>query len=173
MSRPQRNLLILDSRCAGRYAISDRIPPSLAGSHAFRTLDRRILGIVTQARTGYGYFGEYYQTHNIQEPADCPCGAGQQTREHIVFECRTQLTKEHQTTNSQRSLAQRKASMPWPNSSEKAKRSRKREPRRSLRGLQTQNRAIRDTDVQRDLIETRAQPTSPNENLTHESRERQ
>ena len=57
---------------AGRYAISDRIPPSLAGSHAFRTLDRRILGIVTQARTGHGYFGEYYQTHNIQEPADCP-----------------------------------------------------------------------------------------------------
>ena len=63
--------------------------PRLAGSHAFRTLDRRILGIVTQARTGHGYFGEYYQTQNIQEPADCPCGAGLQTCEHIVFECRT------------------------------------------------------------------------------------
>ena len=74
---------------AGRYAISDRIPPSLARSHAFCTLDRRILGIVTQTRTGHGYFGEYYQTHNTQEPADCPCGAGLQTREHIVFECRT------------------------------------------------------------------------------------
>ena len=56
---------------AGRYAISDRTPPSLAGSHAFRTLDRRILGIVTQARTGHGHFGEYYQTHNIQDPVDC------------------------------------------------------------------------------------------------------
>ena len=56
---------------AGRYAIADRIPPSLAGSHAFRTLDRRILWIVTQARTGHGYFGEYYQTHNIQEPTNC------------------------------------------------------------------------------------------------------
>jgi hypothetical protein len=33
----------------GRYAISDRLPPSLAGSHAF---DRHTLGIVTQARTG-------------------------------------------------------------------------------------------------------------------------
>ena len=64
---------------AGRYAISDRIPPSLAGSHAFRTLVRRILGIVTQARTGHGYFGEYYQTHNIQGPASYPCGAGLQT----------------------------------------------------------------------------------------------
>ena len=73
----------------GRWAISDRIPPSLAGSRAFRTLDRRILGIVTQARTGHGYFGEYYQTHNIREPANCPCGAGLQTREHIVFECWT------------------------------------------------------------------------------------
>ena len=61
----------------------------------------------------------------------------------------------------------RKASMPWPNSSEKSRRSRKREPRRSLRGLQTQNRAIRDPDVQRDPIETPARPT-PNENLTHE-----
>ena len=56
---------------AGRYAIADPIPPSLAGSHAFRTLDRRILGIVTQGRTGHGYFGEYYQTHNIQEPTNC------------------------------------------------------------------------------------------------------
>ena len=74
---------------AGRYAISDHIPPSLAGSHAFRTLDRHILGIVTQARTGHGYFSEYYQAHNIQEPTNCPCGAGLQTREHIVFECRS------------------------------------------------------------------------------------
>ena len=63
------------------------------GSHAFRTLDQRILGIVTQARTGHGYFGEYYQTHNIQEPADCPCGAGLQTHEHIVFKCR--MHKKH------------------------------------------------------------------------------
>ena len=74
---------------AGRYTILDHIPPSLAGSHAFRTLDRHILGIVTQARTEHRYFGEYYQTHNIQEPTNCPCGAGLQTREHIVFECRS------------------------------------------------------------------------------------
>jgi hypothetical protein len=56
-------------------AISNRLPPSLAGSHAFRTLDRHTLGIVTQARTGHGHFGEYYQTHNIQEPTSYPCGA--------------------------------------------------------------------------------------------------
>ena len=72
---------------AGRYAIADCTPPSPAGSHAFRTLDQHILEIVTQARTGHGHFGEYYQIHNIQEPTNCPCGAGLQTCEHIVFKC--------------------------------------------------------------------------------------
>ena len=65
---------------AGRYAIADCITPSLAGSHVFRTLDRHTLGIVTQARTGHRYFGEYYQTHNIRGPANCPCGAELQTQ---------------------------------------------------------------------------------------------
>ena len=32
----------------GRYAIADRTPPSLAGSYAFRALDRRALGVVTK-----------------------------------------------------------------------------------------------------------------------------
>jgi len=79
----------------GRYAIADRIPPSLAGSHAFRTLNRHTLGVVTQAQTGHGYFREYYQTHNIQEPVSCPRDEELQTREHIVFECQTY--EEHQS----------------------------------------------------------------------------
>ena len=33
----------------GQYAIADRIPPSLAGSHAFCKLDQHALGTVTQA----------------------------------------------------------------------------------------------------------------------------
>ena len=77
----------------GRYAIADRIPPSTAGSHAFRTLDRHTLGTVTQTRTGHGYFGEYYLTHNIQEVSECPCGAELQTRDHILFEC--EIHEEH------------------------------------------------------------------------------
>ena len=80
---------------AGRYAIADRIPPSLSGSHAFRTLYRLTLGIVTQARTGHGHFGEYYLLHNIQEPSDCPCGAELQTRDHIIFECEIHETLWH------------------------------------------------------------------------------
>ena len=103
---------------AGRYTILDCTPPSLTGSHAFRILDQCILGIVTQARTGYGHFGEYYQTHNIQEPINCLCGAGLQTHEHIAFECQTHKeygniidegAPDHQLTTL---LAQRQASMP-------------------------------------------------------------
>jgi len=45
----------------GRYVMADRLPPSLARSHAFRTLNCRTLCTVTQARTGHGQFGEYYQ----------------------------------------------------------------------------------------------------------------
>ena len=43
----------------GRYAIADCMPPSLAGSHACRTLNQHTLGAVTQAQMGHGYFGEY------------------------------------------------------------------------------------------------------------------
>jgi len=48
---------------------------------------------VTQAQTRHRYFGEYYQTHNIQEPVSCPCDEELQTHKHIVFEC--QAYKEH------------------------------------------------------------------------------
>lgn len=39
-----------------RYAIADRLPPSTLGSYPFRQLDRATLGLVTQIRTGHGYF---------------------------------------------------------------------------------------------------------------------
>ena len=77
----------------GRYAVADRIPPSMAGSHAFRTLNRHTLGVATQVRTGHGHFGEYYLTHNIQEPPKCPCSAELQMRDHILFEC--EIHEEH------------------------------------------------------------------------------
>ena len=77
----------------GCYAIADCIPPSLAGSHTFCTLDQNILGLVTQARMGHGHFGEYYTTHNIQEPSGCPCRAETQMHDHILFEC--EIHEEH------------------------------------------------------------------------------
>ncbi|CAG8780845.1 11997_t:CDS:1, partial [Acaulospora colombiana] len=52
----------------GRYAIADALQPSMKGSHAFRTLDRKLFGLVTQARTGHGHYGAYYRDFNIPEP---------------------------------------------------------------------------------------------------------
>jgi hypothetical protein len=71
----------------GRYAIADTIEPSTKGSHAFRALDRKTLGLVTQARTGHGFYGAYYEDFNIPEPHECPCGAQRQTRTHILLDC--------------------------------------------------------------------------------------
>ena len=48
---------------------------------------------MTQARTGHGYYGEYYQIHNIQEPINCLCGTELQTRDYILFEC--EIHEEH------------------------------------------------------------------------------
>jgi ribonuclease HI len=70
----------------GRCALAARMLRFLAGSDAFRTLNRHTLGIIKQARAGHGYFGEYYQA---QEPVTCPCGAELQIREHMVFECQS------------------------------------------------------------------------------------
>ena len=56
-------------------------------------LNQHTLGVVTQVRTGHGYFGEYYQVHNIPEPISCPCSAEIQMCEHILFKCETY--KEH------------------------------------------------------------------------------
>ena len=128
------------------------------------TVDRSTLGVVTQVRTGHRYFCEYYQTHNIREPANCSCEA---ELEHRVFECRThegygdiidEGAPEHQlatlfgTKTGIDALAE---------FVRKARRSRKHEPRRSLRGLQMQNRVISDPVVQRDPIETPPDPPRP------------
>ena len=163
---------------AGRYAISDRTPPSLAGSHAFRTLDRRILGIVTQARTGHGHFGEYYQTYNIQGPTNCPCGAGLQTREHIGV--RMPIARGVRRYNRRRStrpptsnplrhkdrhrclgrICQKKQGLPENTS--------RRDPLEDSRCRLSDQRSRR--PARPDRNPTRS--TSPNENLTLKARER-
>ena len=89
----KRTIAVLVSVRSRAYAVADRILPSVAGLHAFITLDRHTLGVVTQARTGHGHLGEYYLTHNIQESSECSCGAELQTRDHIVFEC--EIHEEH------------------------------------------------------------------------------
>ena len=113
-----------------------------------------MLGIVIQARTGHRHFGEYYQTHSIWGPANCPCRAELQVREHIVFEC--QMHKEYGNI-----IEEGAPLTPWPNSSEKARCSRKREPQISYRRHQMQSRVIRDPDVQQNPIGTLPDPPHP------------
>ena len=142
----------------GQYAMASRISPSLAGSYASRTLNRHTLGIVIKPQTGRGYFGEYYQTRNIQEPVACPYGAKLQTREHIGFECQTceeywsisdSETPDHQlatlfgTKECTDSLAE---------FFKKSKVFQNKKPKRSRRNFQLQNRAIRGPDEGRRAV---------------------
>jgi hypothetical protein len=70
------------------YHPADRFSPSLIPSWQMRHLPRQLFGLVLQCRTGHAFMGEYYVRHNItDEPANCPCDAEFQTREHILFEC--------------------------------------------------------------------------------------
>ena len=164
---------------AGRYAISDHTPPSLAGSHAFRTLDRRILGIVTLARTGHRHFGEYYQTHNIQGPTNCPCGAGLQTRERIMFECRSH--EEYGDIIDEGAPDHRIATLFGTKTgidalAEFVKKS-KAFPENTSRGDPLEDSSCRPSD-QRSIRPARpdrypTRSTSPNENLTLKAREQQ
>ncbi|KAJ7832478.1 hypothetical protein B0H14DRAFT_2364733, partial [Mycena olivaceomarginata] len=66
-----------------RYASANRIPPSLRPRPHFRDLKHEVYGRATQCRVG----GEYYSYFVPTEQADCACGAGYQTRAHILQEC--------------------------------------------------------------------------------------
>ena len=73
----------------GRFAISDKFPPSCKTTRHFRELDgkRELFGRLIQARTGHGYIGEYYKQFVPDENTDCPCGEFLQTREHLLRDC--------------------------------------------------------------------------------------
>ena len=48
----------------------------------------RSVGVRTvQCLLGHGFFGEFYDRHNIPENVACPCGEPLQTREHILRFC--------------------------------------------------------------------------------------
>ncbi|CAG8722127.1 729_t:CDS:2, partial [Acaulospora colombiana] len=65
-------------------AIADALPPSMKGSHTFCILEHKLLGLITQTRTGYGHYGKYYHDFNIPEPYACPCGEPIQTHSHVL-----------------------------------------------------------------------------------------
>jgi hypothetical protein len=58
----------------------------------FKTTGRELFGRLTQASTGHGYLGEYYQCFVPDETPWCFCTdevyhPTLQTRKHIIFEC--------------------------------------------------------------------------------------
>jgi ribonuclease HI len=76
----------------GRYAIANRIKPSLNPTQHFKELKnkREIFGRVIQCRTGHSYTGEFRQAFLplSPDPTACPCDPETlETRNHILREC--------------------------------------------------------------------------------------
>ena len=87
----------------GRFAIANRIPPSLNPTKHFTELQnqREVFGCLVQCRTGHAYTGEFRRQFFPEKSVDCECGELLQTREHIIRSCdryetqRTKLVTEH------------------------------------------------------------------------------
>jgi ribonuclease HI len=76
----------------GRFAIANRIEPSLNPTKHFKNLKgkREVFGRVLQCRTGHAYTGEYRQSFLplSPDPVTCPCdNDSTETRNHILTEC--------------------------------------------------------------------------------------
>lgn len=73
----------------GRFAISNRIPPSLNPSKHFVELkdQREVFGRLVQCRTGHAYTGEFRRQFFPEKTTNCECGVDPQTREHIIRDC--------------------------------------------------------------------------------------
>lgn len=71
----------------GRFAIANRLPPTLKPRQHFTHTPQEVYGRLIQCRTGHGFFGEYYATFVPTEPIMCSCGEPRQTREHILRDC--------------------------------------------------------------------------------------
>jgi hypothetical protein len=79
----------------GRFAVANRIPPSLKPTDRFNDTPREIFGRSVQCRVGHAFMGEYYDYFNIPEGTTCPCGEQYQTREHILRDCRKYNAHRH------------------------------------------------------------------------------
>ena len=71
------------------FSPADRLPPGLRPQLHFYKLGstRRLFGLVLQCRTGHAFTGEYYNRFVPTEATACPCGAGFQTRQHVLRDC--------------------------------------------------------------------------------------
>lgn len=76
----------------GRFAIANRIPPSLSPSKHFRALKgkREVFGRVVQCRSGHSYTGEFRRSFIplSPDPSSCPCNEEiLESRDHILRDC--------------------------------------------------------------------------------------
>ena len=76
----------------GRFAIANRIKPSLSPTSHFVNLksNREAFGRLLQCRTGHSYTGEFRQSFIplSPEPTSCPCNNDLlETRTHIIVDC--------------------------------------------------------------------------------------
>ena len=76
----------------GRYAISNRIKPSLNPTPHFKSLknNREVFGRVIQCRTGHAYTGDFRRSFLplSPDPTTCPCdNVTLEDRNHIITEC--------------------------------------------------------------------------------------
>jgi hypothetical protein len=62
-------------------------PPSLTPLPHYKNTRRKLLSLITQARTGDAFTGEYYSRRVPTLDVECPCGARMQTQKHIIQEC--------------------------------------------------------------------------------------
>jgi ribonuclease HI len=77
------------SALTGRFAIANRLPPSLKPTHHFTNLkgNRELFGRTLQCRTGHAYTGEFRQQFSLEGQYECSCGENTETREHILRDC--------------------------------------------------------------------------------------
>jgi ribonuclease HI len=76
----------------GRFAIANRIEPSLRPTKHFQELkeNREVFGRLIQCRTGHAYTGEFRRSFIplSPDPSTCPCdNVTHETRTHIICEC--------------------------------------------------------------------------------------
>ena len=73
----------------GRFAIPNRIPPSLNPTKHLIELQnqRKVFSCLVQCRTGHAYTGEFRKQFFPEKIVDCECGETPQTGEHTIKTC--------------------------------------------------------------------------------------
>jgi len=91
----------------GRFAIANRIPPSLNPTKHFTELQNQceVFGHLIQCRTGHAYMGEFRKQFFPEKSINCECGETLQTREHIIRTCTHYETHRAKLQNENHELA--------------------------------------------------------------------